>query len=71
MNGVDITLEQNAFLVGDNIYELSDGFINFFTNQNITYEDIGDEDEERKIGMFLRDIWYAGVGDKRSKRFKL
>ena len=29
MNDVDITLEQGAILVKDNIYEFSDGFINF------------------------------------------
>ena len=30
MNGVDITLEQGAFLVRDNVYEFSEGFTDFF-----------------------------------------
>ena len=48
-----------------------DGVINFHTNPNIIYVDIGKEDEERKIGMFLRDIRFdTGVGNKRSKIFK-
>ena len=33
MNGADITLEQNAFIVGDNLYEFSDGFINLLPIQ--------------------------------------
>ena len=33
MNDVDITLEQVAFLVKDNIYEFSDGLISFLLNQ--------------------------------------
>ena len=31
MNDVDITLEQGAFSIKDNIYEFLDGFINFLT----------------------------------------
>ena len=31
MNGVDITLEQDAFLVRDNVYEFSEGFTDFLT----------------------------------------
>ena len=70
LNGVDITLEQDAFLVVVNIKVCSDGFYNFLTNPDIKYGDIGDEDEEGKI-RFLRDIRYdTGVGDERSKRFK-
>ena len=33
MNGVDITLEQGAFLVRDNVYEFSKGFTDFLLNQ--------------------------------------
>ena len=44
INGVNITLEQGAFLFKDNIYELSEGFNNFLTKSNATYDDI-DEDE--------------------------
>ena len=40
MSDVDITLEQGAFLAKDNIYEFSDGFINFLTKSNVTYDDI-------------------------------
>ena len=39
MNDVDITLEQGAFLVKDNIYEFSDGFIKFLTKSKVTYDD--------------------------------
>ena len=35
MNGVDKILEQNAILAEDQIYEFSDGFINFLTNPKI------------------------------------
>ena len=34
MNGVNITLEKVAFLVKDNIYEFSDGFLIFLTEPN-------------------------------------
>ena len=44
MNHVDITLEQGAFLVKDIIYELSDGFINFLTKSNVTYDDNIEQD---------------------------
>ena len=36
MNGVDITLEQGAFLVRDNVYEFSEGFTDFLTKTNVT-----------------------------------
>ena len=39
MNGVDITLEQGAFLVRDNVYEFSEGFTDFLTISNVTYDD--------------------------------
>ena len=69
MNDVDITLEQGAFLVRDNIYELSDVFINFLTNPNIKYGEI--EEDENKIKKFLLDIGYdLGKGDKKSARYR-
>ena len=52
MNDVDITLEQGAFLVKENIYEFSDGFINFLTKSNVTY-DGNIEEDENKIKTFL------------------
>ena len=68
MNDVDITLEQNAFSNGDDLYDFLYDFNYFRTNPNITYEDISNEDEEKKIGGFLWDIKYnAGVGDKKAK----
>ena len=48
MNDVDITLEQGEFLVKDNIYEFSDGIINFLTKSNVTYDDNIEEDENKK-----------------------
>ena len=69
MNDVDITLEQGAFLVKDNIYEFSDVFINFLTNPNIKYGEI--EEDENKIKRFLLDIGYdLGKGDKKSARYR-
>ena len=68
MNGVNITLEQGAFLVKDNTHEFSDGFINFLTKSNVTYDDNIEEDEN-KIKRFLKDIRYdLGKGDKKSAR---
>ena len=52
MNGVDITLEQNAFLVNDKIKEFSDGFIHFLTNPNITHENIEDEEDKKITDLF-------------------
>ena len=70
MNGVDITLEQGAFLVRDNIYEFSEGFIEFLTNPNVTYNDDIEEDEN-KMKRFLKDIRYdLGKGDKKSARYR-
>ena len=64
MNGVDITLEQGAFLVRDNVFEFSDGFTDFLTKSNITYDNI--EEDENKIKRFLKDIGYdLGKGDKK------
>ena len=70
MNGVDITLEQGAFLVRDNVYEFSEGFTDFLTKSNITYDDKVEEDEN-KIKRFLKDIRYdLGKGDKKSARYR-
>ena len=70
MNGVDITLEQGAFLVRDNVYEFSEGFNDFLTKTNVTYEDKVEEDEN-KIKRFLKDIRYdLGKGDKKSARYR-
>ena len=67
INGVKVTHQANQFILNNNIYEFSDGFINFLTNPNITYGDI-DEDENKFI-RFLFDIGYdIGKGDKRSSR---
>ena len=70
MNDVDITLEQGAFLVKNNIYEFSHGFFNFLTKSNVTYDDNIEEDEN-KIKRFLKDIRYdVEKGDKKSARYK-
>ena len=69
MNGVDITLEQGAFLVRDNVYEFSEGFTDFLTKSNIIYDNT--EEDENKIKMFLKDIGYdLGKGDKKSARYR-
>ena len=57
MNGVHITLEQGAFLVRDNVYEFSEGFTDFLTKTNVTYDDKVEEDEN-KTERFLKDIRY-------------
>ena len=70
MNGVHITLEQGAFLVRDNVYEFSEGFTDFLTKSNVTYDDKVEEDEN-KIKRFLKDIRYdLGKGDKKSARYR-
>ena len=70
VNGVDITLEQGAFLVRDNVYEFSEGFTDFLTKSNVTYDDNVEEDEN-KIKRFLKDIRYdLGKGDKKSARYR-
>ena len=51
MNGVDITLEQGAFLVRDNVYEFSKGFTDFLTKSNVTYDDKVEEDEKNEKGF--------------------
>ena len=61
MNGADITLEQGAFLVRDNVYEFSEGFTDFLTKSNITYDNI--DEDENKNKRFLKDIGYdLGMG---------
>ena len=68
MNGVDITLEKGAFLVRDNVYEFSEGFADFLTKSNVTYDDKVEENEN-KVKRFLKDIRYdLGKGDKKSAR---
>ena len=70
MNGVDITLEQGAFSVRDNVYEFSEGFTDFLTKTNVTYDDKVEEDEN-KIKRFLKDIRYdLGKGNKKSAKYK-
>ena len=70
MNGVDINLEQGAFLVRDNVYEFSEGFTDFLTKSNVTYDDKVEEDKN-KIKRFLKDIRYdLGKGDKKSARYR-
>ena len=68
-NKVDITLEQGASIVKDNIYEFSEVFVNYLTNPNVTYCDI--HEDENKIKRFLFDIGYdLGKGEKRSSRYR-
>ena len=70
MNGVNITLEQGAFLVRDNVYEFSEGFTDFLTKTNVTYDD-NIEEHKNKIKRFLKDIRYdVGKGDKKSARYR-
>ena len=70
MNGVDITLEQGAFLVRDNVYEFSERFTDFLTKSNVTYDDNVEEDEN-KIKRFLKDIRYdLGKRDKKSAIYR-
>ena len=69
MNGVKLIYQEIAFIVKDNIYELSDEFINFLANPNIKYGEIGED--ENKIKRFLFDIGYdLGKGDKKSARYR-
>ena len=69
MNSVKLIYQENSFIVKDNIYEFSDGFINFLTNPNIKYGEI--EEDENKIKWFLSDIgYYLGKGDKKSARYR-
>ena len=66
MKGVRVLYQENTIIVRDNIYEFSDGFINFLANPGVTYDDNIEEDEN-KIKRFLKDIRYdVGKGDKKS-----
>ena len=56
MNDIKLIYQENSFIGKDNIYELSDEFINFLTNPNIKYGEI--EENENKIKRFLKDIRY-------------
>ena len=47
VSGVNVTLEQDAFLFGDYIFEFSDDFINFHSNPVVKYEDFEEEDDEK------------------------
>ena len=51
MNGVDITLEQGAFLVTDNVYVFLEGFTDFLTKTNVAYDDKVEEDENKIKGF--------------------
>ena len=54
----------------DSIYTFSDGFINFLTNPNVTYDD-KIEEYENKIKKFSFDIRYdVRKGDKNSSRYR-
>ena len=69
MNRVKLIYHENSFIVKDDIYELSDEFINFLTDPNIKYGEI--EADENKIKRFLFDIRYdLGKGDKKSARYR-
>ena len=69
MNGVKLIYQENAFIVKDNIYELTDEFISFLTNPNIKHGEI--EEDENKIKRSLKDIRYdLGKGDKKSARYR-
>ena len=69
MTGVKLIYHENSFIVKDNIYELSDEFINFLINPNIKDGEI--EEDENKIKRFLKDIRYdLGKGDKKSDRYR-
>ena len=69
MKGVKLIYQGNAFIVTENIYELSDEFMNFLTNPNIKHCEL--EEGENKIKRFLKDIRYdLGKGDKKSARYR-
>ena len=73
MNGVKIILEQGAFLVRDNVYEFSEGSIDFLIKSNVTYDD-NIEEYENKTKRFLKNIRLdrldVGKGDKKSARYR-
>ena len=57
MNDVDITLEQNALLVRDNIYKFSDRFINSLTKSCLTYSVIEEYETKIKKPFAEFQIW--------------
>ena len=57
MNGVKLNYQENSIIVKDNIYELSDEFINFLTNSNKKHGEI--QKDGNKIKRFLKDIRYV------------
>ena len=70
MNGVRVFYQENKFIVRDNIYEFSDGFIKFLTNPGVTYDDNTEEDENKNKRL-LKDIRYdIGKADKKSARYR-
>ena len=69
MSGVKLIYQENAFIVKDNIYELSDEIINFLTKPNIKHGEL--EEDENKLKKFLKDIRYElGKVDKKSARYR-
>ena len=69
INGVKVTYQEKSLLINDNVYEFSDGFINFLTNPKVTFGDI--DEDENKIKRFLFDIGCdIGKGDKKSSRYR-
>ena len=52
INDVSIPREQGAFLVKNIVYDFSDGFINFLTNQHGLHDNI-EEDENKFTGFYL------------------
>ena len=71
MNGVDVNLEQDGFIIRDFIYDIWHAFISFLTKPEIKKEDFEDEDEKRKTSRFLRDNRYdTGKADKKIKGFR-
>ena len=64
-NGVKLIYQEYSFIVKDNIYELSDEFINFLTNPNKKHGEI--EEDENKTKRFLKNIRYdLGKEDKKA-----
>ena len=69
MNDVKLVYQEKAFIVKDNIYELSDELKNFLTNSNIKPGEI--EEDENKIKRFLKHVRYdLAKGDKKSARYR-
>ena len=61
---------KTAKLLHDNVYEFSEGFTDFLSKTNVTYDDKVEEDES-KIRRFLKDITYdLEKRDKKSARYR-